>query len=347
MAKKEFFRKLTPREMREQFAVERSYTTRGLVERIWELDGTSEAIELRASLLPPALLAQFSTGAAASRKEFKHGELIPVRQPKTRQDACEFPYIPLVYRMQAFASVFQGKKEEEIDVLGISWYPVQGRDRRKRVVPFEVVLEGTKLYCYAVHRAGGITLQGKYTQANRVKTEGGTILCEVPSRTEHAERYKVNLVHVPLVRVKENNAIILSLRTQYEEGGEPERVTFLHHLRYTREKEPESSDIFVFGPHDIAAYLAVTRRYWRGIENTVPLEMNPFPLPAKKWARYYDKLDNNTMIYDPTLTSKEKLRNLHIVEKCLLLARSISVKGAYETAFWDPARDGKLSDYWQ
>ena len=171
-------------------------------------------------------------------------------------------------------------------------------------------------------------------------------MCKVPSRTKRQERYNITLMNVPLLPGREKNAIILGLKSQYGSGRESKRTTFLHHLRYEFLSGPKSSDVFVFGPHDVAAYLAVIKKFWQGLNNTVPLEMNPFPLPSKAWADYYGKLCNNVMIYDPTLTSRDKLRNLHLDEKCILLGRSIKVKGPYETAFWDPARDGHIKNYW-
>jgi len=56
-------------------------------------------------------------------------------------------------------------------------------------------------------------------------------------------------------------------------------------------------------------------------------------------------LNNNVLIYDPSLQSKDKLRKPHIVEKSVLLARAIRVFGHDETAYCDPVRDGKLRDY--
>ncbi|HLC53048.1 MAG TPA: hypothetical protein VJK03_00750 [Candidatus Nanoarchaeia archaeon] len=345
MAQKSFFRKRTPQEMVKSLEVQRSFSQRGLIEKLWSLNAETQAIELRSPLIPQKFLGR-NTNAQASRKDYKHGDLISIDQPESRAEAYEYPYIPLTARMKAFDNVFRGKREEEIDYIGITWQPIQGNDRRWRVVPFDIVIEGVKLYNYAVHHAGGINVVEKYTRAGAVQREGGHVLCRVPSRTKGRERYDVNLVHVPILHGKETNAIVLSLRSQYG-AGEPERMTFLHHLRYENAKGPKTSDIFVFGPHELAAYLAVIRNYWHGLENTVPLTMNPFPLPSRAWAKFGDKLDNNVMIYDPTLAGKDKLRNLHLDEKCIILARSIAVKGPYETAFWDPRRDGHIKDYWK
>lgn len=347
MEQKSFFEKKNPKEMRETLQVQRIFTLRSLVDRIWNLDQANEALEIRSPIIPPAFRNKINTQAQASRKNYKHGPLIHIHQPLTREQAYEYPYIPLTARMKSFENAFKDIREEEINYLGITWHPVQTRDRRWRVVPFDAVLEGTKLYNYAVNRAGGIKTEERYTNAAVVQREGGQVFCAVPSRTKGKERYHLTLMNVPIKQGKEKNAIIWGVKSQYEQGNEPERTTFLHHLRYEWAAGSQGSDIFVFGPHEVAAYLAVIKHYWKGLENTVPLEMNPFPLPSKKWVSYYDALNNNVMIYDPTLTSKDKLRNLHLDEKCMLLARSIKVKGAYETAFWDQQRDGQIKGYWK
>ena len=347
MSQKSFFVKQTPEEMRNTLKVKQIFMQRSLVDHIWNLDKKNEAIEIRTSLIPAAFRAQVKTQARASRKNYKHGLVINLDQPQTREQAYEYPYTPLIARMRSLETSLRDLREEEINFIGLAWHPVQTRDRRWRVVPFDAALEGTKLYDYAVNRAGNIEVNEKYTEAAVVQREGGQVFCSVPSRTKGRKRYNLTLMNVPIKQGKEKNAIIWGLKSQYEIGAEPERTTFLHHLRYAFASGSQGSDILVFGPHEVAAYLAVIRKYWDGLENTVPLEMNPFPLPSKKWASFYDALNNNVMIYDPTLSGKDKLRNLHLDEKCMLLARSIKVKGPYETAFWDPQRDGQIKKYWK
>lgn len=346
MVKKSFFRKRTPEEILE-LKISRVYSQRGLVDKIWALNPDSDAIELRTPLIPLRFLLSTESAAKASRKDYKHGLMIHVDQPESQKEAYEYPSTPLAARMKAIDEALEEKKEEEIYYLGIKWQPIQGTDKRWRYVPFDVPIEGVKIYDYALHRANGIEVQDKYTKAEAVNREGGQILCRVPSRTKRRERYKIKLFHVPLLSGKEVNAIIWSLRSQYEEGKEPERITFLHDLRYEYPKTQKSSDIVVFGPHEIAAYLATIRKYWDGYNNTVPLTANPFPLPAKAYAYFSEKIDNNIVIFDKTLSSKDKLRNLHLDEKCILLARAIKVKGPWNTIFWDPSRDGPIKDYWK
>ena len=73
--------------------------------------------------------------------------------------------------------------------------------------------------------------------------------------------------------------------------------------------------------------------------------MNPFALPSRHQAEFYRKLSNNLLVYDPTLTSKSKLRKPHLAEKSILLCRALAKFGNDDFAFWDPERDGRLKDY--
>ena len=56
-------------------------------------------------------------------------------------------------------------------------------------------------------------------------------------------------------------------------------------------------------------------------------------------------MNNNIVIYDPTLSSKDKLRKLHVAEKSILIGRAIGRFGADEIMYADGARDGKLENY--
>jgi len=344
--KKSFFKKKSPAQMCDGLNMKRVYSPRNLAEKINELD-KNEGIILQFPITPVRFRFPDIGSAESSRRNYKHGSLIAIDQPQTRTEAFDSPYIPLIGRMKAIESAMKDLKQEEINFLGIFWHPVQGRDKRFRVVPFDVPISGVEIDGYAQLMAGGIGVNDKYIDAKKVETEGARLLCSVPSRTKKEGRYHLNLVNVPIVPGKEANAIILGLKSQFEDGREPGRVTFLHHLRYESARSQRGSDIFVFGPHDVAAYLAVVRKYWKGLENTVPLVCNPFPIPSKEFAVFSKKLDNNVLMFDPTLSSKDKLRNIHLDEKCILLARDIKVRGVWNTIYWDARRDGKTKDYFK
>ncbi len=365
MEKKTFFQKREPEEIQETLKLKAAYTPHNLVAKIYDLNPDTDAIEVRTPIIPLEFLRRNTPDTLASRKHYRHGWYLPLNQPQGQQAAYEYPYTPLINRMQSLEVALRDLKEEQIWMIGLRWFPVQGKDRRWRKVPFDAVIEGTKIYAYASQVAGKITVDDRYVEANIVQSEGAKLLCKVPSRTKRKQRYGLFLQSVPLTDSKEKKAIIWGLKSQYEDGKEPLRMTFLHNLRYEDQQSRRGSDVFTFGPHEIAAYLAVIRKYWNGKDNTVPLEMNPFPLPSRQFAtEYAEKLDNNVLVVD---SSTRRLRNLHLDEKCVMLARAIKFKGVWETVFWDgtkkepeeesgdgledetkkDSRDGLLRDYWK
>lgn len=342
MVKKSFFNKRTPSEMQKELEMRRVNWQANLVDKIWNLN-ENQGLILMSPIIPAQFLGRSESQAVDSRKHYKWGQFLAIKQPQSQEDAhnCQ-PYIPLIGRMQAFDEL-RKIDERDVNYLGISWKPVQGNDRRLRLVPFDSVIDGVSILNYANSQGTGIEMKD-YSDARIVQREGAQVIFKVPSRTKGREKYLVVLKHVPLSQGKEENAVILSLDTSFM-GKEPERETFLHDLRYAYNQSGQYSDRVVFGPHEIAAYLETIRKEWKGIDKTVPLRMNPFPLPSRAFFEYGQKLDNNLLMFDPTLKSKDKLRNAHLGEKCILLGRAIPVKGAWETVYWDPTRDGSLTKY--
>ena len=320
---------------------------RGLVDRIDSLNPNTEALIVRAQLIPGRFFKGVSSGAEAARKCYKHGDLIALSQPETQQQAYACNRIPLAIRKEDFSKL-QEMKEDEINFQGYSFRPVQGRDRRKRVVHFTWLPEATRLFAYAENMTYYKDKDGvkkgiqvvSYTDARRVAFEGATILCMVPSRTRKKQRYKIRVENVPVEGVTERRAIVLGLKSDFEVNSEHSE----YNIRYTWENDREGSDIFTFYPHDTAAYIAIAGHFWRR-HNLTPMEMNPFALPSRHQTRFYMKLENNILVVDPSLSSKDKLRKLYLAEKSILLARAIGKFGHDDFSFWSPERDGKLKDY--
>ena len=338
MDKKPFFRDREANEI-SGFRLKNVYSQRNLVRRILDLDQKEEAILIRTQITPGRFFKNVQNSKEASRKCYKHGDLIALSQPLTREEAYKTKEIPLAIRNRDLNKL-RSIKEEEINFIGYSFYPVQGRDRRKRIVPFVWLPEGRRTFSYAENFANGIEIND-FPDAKRVSREGATIICRVPSRTEKKQRYELRLKNVPVEGVTERRAIPWGIKTEYDGPG-PEHSLF--NIRYTWELSPEGSDAITFYPHDIAAYIAVAGDYWKR-HNLTPMEMNPFALISKKEYEFDKKLSNNVLVFDPSLISKTKFRKLHLDEKCILIGRSISVLGAEETMYWDPGRDGRLRDY--
>ncbi|MEM4330594.1 MAG: hypothetical protein QW273_01135 [Candidatus Pacearchaeota archaeon] len=323
------------------FKSKRVYSPKNLISRILELEEDS-SLHLYFPIIPFSFLKAGRSSFSSSRKNYKHGEYLEIYQPRTLEESFKVSdsYIPLHGRMKSFEELHKlGLKEEEINILGLKWHPINGMERVPRLVPFDSVLEAVKIYNYSVNIGTGIEINAKYINSKIVREEGAQILFKVPSRSIKREKYSLKLLHVPIIDSKEAISVVLRMKPEFN-IREPERDFYLHNLRYSF--VGSDSERVVFGPHSIAAYLYLIRESWEGFDKTVPLKMNPFPLPSKRLFDFYEKINNNLLIYDPT---KKSLRKLYIDEKSILIGRAIHREGAWEMAYWDYNRDGKLSEY--
>ncbi len=337
MSRKSFFQERTAAEIR-KLDVREAYHQRGLVKKIDSLD-EGKGLIVRAQIIPGKFFINAENATEAAKKCYKHGDFLGLCQARTQADAYQDKRIPLALRDKAF-SALSSIQEESLNLIGYSFWPVQGRDRRERRVPFVWLPEAERLFAYAENMAGGIKVKA-YDDAKRVVSEGAKVLCSVPSRTRKKPRYNLRLESVPMDGATERRAVVWGLKSNFEISPEHRELAT---IKYNWEGERRDSDVFIFYPQDIAAYIAVVGDAWKN-HNLTPMEMNPFALPSRHQAEFYQKLCNNVLVYDPTLQRKEKLRKMYIAEKSILLGRAISVFGHNDFAFWDPVRDGKLKDY--
>jgi hypothetical protein len=345
--RKAFFRDRTAWEIK-GMKVKSVNTQRNLVKRIMDLDPNEDALELRVRVIPHIHFRNVTTVAEAGRKLYKFGNLVPLSQPENLEIAYKSRKNPLDIRRGDFTDL-ERIDEIQNNFIGYSFRPVQGRDRRKRIVPFVWLLEAFKLFSYSETTGvdkktgkGSIVVE-PYSDALRVANEGAKIVCKIPSRTQKKSRYVVRLENVPVRDNSYKRAIIWGVKSNFDQHP----MHSNYNLRFTWETGKEGSDVFTWYPHDIAAYIASAKKFRTDQVpgNIVPLQMCPFPLISRLEGDFYRNLCNNVLIFDPTLKSKEKLRNLNIGEKSILISRSISVMGHDETMYWDASRDGKLKDY--
>ncbi|MBI2629972.1 hypothetical protein HYW76_02630 [Candidatus Pacearchaeota archaeon] len=356
--KKSFFKRRTSGQIRKLKAV-LAYNGRNLLKKIEDSDSCNDYVELRFQLIPGKFFINSGTSEEAARKSLKYGELIRLSHPESRQGCYDSSEIPLAMRERDFSKL-KGMKEEEIRVVGYSFQPRWGGDNLKRVVPFVFCPEGVRLFAYSetmkipgTDRRGIEIVVENYDDAERVRREGASVVCEVPSRTRKKPRYKLKLLHVPTTRGKENLASVLTLKNSavIDDQGEPvgnsQTPHAVYNIRYTWDSENERSEVITFYPQDIASYIKIAGECWKE-HNLTPMEMNPFALFSQRGVDIYKKLENNVLIFDPTISSKSGrggLRRLRLCEVSMLLARAIGVFGHNEIAYWDPVRDGKLKDY--
>jgi hypothetical protein len=312
------------------------------VEHLLALNPARESIALYQPLLPPSALRSDIPQHESARTWLKHGTTLSASQPLTQQEAYACKDIPLAIRKRDL-DILKQRREEDIFEVGYTWKPVQGPDRRMRKDLFCFVPESIRLFTYAETRAGGIGIT-LYTDARKVAREGGRIVCTIPSRTKKHPRYTVELVNVPVEGVTERRAIPWGIRAEYGKAGEPGHKTFS--FGYQFEHDRQSSDVYLFYPHERAAYLAVVKMFWTEQHNVTPLEMSPFMLLSREAATFSQRAHNNLLLFDPTCNKgKGGLRKPYLAEHAILMARFCGKKGHDETFFWDVERDGKFKDY--
>ena len=366
MSRKSYFKERTIEEITD-LKNKKAYHNNDLVQRIEELN-KDESIEIRTFIIPGRFRIN-NNGIEASRKCYKHGNLIALPQYQTLEETLSSYFIPLNFREQAFSKL-QKEKQQDINYVGFSWRPVFGRNRTKRIVPFVDISEGVKIFSYAENHSKykqknkisgeteeklGIKVEA-YPNAKRVAKEGASVVVEIPSRTVKKSKYKFVLLHVPFIpndpqdKRNYNLATILSLQPALlrDELGELVVGRTEHQnydIQYKFEQSREQSPVIRFSSQDITGYLGIIKKQLTEEHNATALNYNPFALPSKHQANFYSKLCNNVFIYDPTLSSKNKLRKLHLAEKSILLARAICHFGHHDFSYWDPVRDGIFKNY--
>jgi hypothetical protein len=355
MARKTFFQDRTPEEIR-ALNSRNIYSQKNLVKRLVGAP-PDRALILRSRLVPGRFFtfSYVKTGADASRAYLKHAnlrnkELIRLSQPRTIEEALATLDIPVTIRLRDLEAL--GKmREEEIKYIGYAFRPITGTDRRLRRLPFYVNFEGGRIRAYEEKQTEGPQIK-PYMDVRRADEEGAVFVVRVPSREKKNKRYPTILYNVAIRDFPEKRVAAWGIKTSYgepeaERRAEEEPPTRTYDFRFTRKGERESSDVFTFIPQDAAAYFSLVNFFARQ-RNFVPMEMSQFSFPSKfAVEEIWRKLNNNLLVYDPTLTSKDKLRQPHLAEKSLILGRSMA-KGNYqpeEILWWDSERDGKISDY--
>lgn len=269
-----------------------------LIDRIESLE-EDKVLIIETRLIPPNYFTQ--------RKFLKHGQEVKPERVYTLEQMAKEIFVPVRLREEAFNSIADGP------YCGYSFIPLVGRDKRKRKVSLVECLEGARLFAYA-HKVGtGIEFKS-YEDSKKVESEGAEITVRVPSRTQKRSRYEFNLISVPIVDNRDKFAITQSIAST---GHDCKRKQYDFRFKY--EDEKESSRLFNFCAHEIAAYFEVANYSWNILKNIIPLEMNQFAIPTGKTVEYYKRLCDSTLIRDNNLKTKDKLRKLNKADKEILL----------------------------
>ena len=97
--------------------------------------------------------------------------------------------------------------------------------------------------------------------------------------------------------------------------------------------------------HEIAAYLTLIDNEWEEYKNIIPLQMSPFAIPTHLTVDYYKRWNNNILIRDKSLSSKDQLRKPNRAELEIALWTLVKKMKHDKTFFAKASRDGNLRDY--
>ena len=131
----------------------------------------------------------------------------------------------------------------------------------------------------------------------------------MPSRTKKQPRHGIKFISVPVEGTDRKVGIAHSISTDHTCG----RKRFA--IRYKDHDEKESSHVFTFCAHEIAAHLVILDFYMHTKKNMTPLEMNQFAIPTQETVDYYLNLMNRCLIQtsfdvDPRKLSKAEMEIL-------------------------------------
>ncbi len=321
MAKKKgFFREPLVTDIRKYISVKE--IDENLIDEILNL-GSDEAVVIKTRLIP----GDYEN----SRKFMKHGRDVKIARFMSLKDALEKKLTPVQLRDDAF------NKIRNIAYCCYTIKPFIGTDIRTRRVSLEDAIDGTKIYSGSHQEGmGGPISVKKYGDAKRVEKDGAEFIVEVPSRTEGVSAYEIKFSSVPTVDNMYKWGIAYNIFTNHS----CKHKTYDIRYRYMWDKE--SSRVFNFCAHEIAAYLAIIDYSLNVDKNMIPLQMSQFAIPTKETVDFYIKLVNNCLI---KTEDDKRHRKLNRAEKEILLWGLVHKLGHDRTFYARESIDGLVKDY--
>jgi len=364
--KKQFFKIRTPREI-----LKLDTTTinepKGLVKIIDDMDKKSQAIILDFKLMHPDFNIEGSSEQYISRITLrgirpknnlkKYPSYLRLNQPKSRAQAYAEERLPISFRNLEFLSM-KNLAEEENYIVGYMRRPIVGLDRSPLLTSFWSIMNGAKMDGYNSRICS--RMPPVFNAGTKVKIDHGpTIFVEVPSSTKGKSKYPQQWLDVATDLHDSRNRIkCWSTKPTY---GRFEGDCFIEDFskspestRYNYGNEGKFKDgcnykFQELDPKAVAGYYGIIRHF-RERGNLAPLTYSQFAIPSRSDVIFWNKLENNVLIKEVNLSGKEVFRHPRMDQLSMLFARWIAQKmndetQVQETMYWDPSRDGKISDY--
>ena len=326
--KKAYFKEATVAQIKKD--KEEVRAERDLVDRI-------EALGAEQFLVVPADVFQFQHWGG-EKKFKKHGPEVKPRRFRSIDECVRLRLSPRQRLKDAFDNVRKGYQK------GYSFNPLDGNDKRKRVVPLVEVLEGARLFTYAHNFPTSIDVEADYTDAARVARDGGSFLVSVPSRRKKVRRYKLMLKGVP-VTGHTPYRVVTPYRFRSQSLDENQEhccgAKMFSEFRFTGRHAQEGSDVYRVCAHEVAAMYEVAYRMAKHEKNEVPLRQMIFPLPTKRIAEFYSKLRSQVLLESED-GSLRRLNKAHMEVFLWNLVASTNYDATFNPNF---QRDGYLENY--
>lgn len=273
----------------------------------------------------------------------KRGDEAHISVPATQEEAIRLQVGPGRRRLRAFEAVKPDDKK-----CGYVWRSM--RDGVRRKVHLVDCLEGAKIFAFSHHSGNtNVLTVKKYTDVSNVQETGGSYDCKVPSRSRDLQ-FSFVLHSVPLLGTKEQQYVWTHLHSSGHGGGVVgENIdTRCGSKQYDNLTFRSVVGEHVFCPHEIAAYLEISKRAGRDGQGRIMLQ--PFALPTPATVDFYKKCRNQVLLQAIKLDSKGKERKTHRLlneaELEVLLWRFTAKQGYVDSWYASESKHGqKLGDY--
>lgn len=275
----------------------------------------------------------------------KRGEEVYVQTPKTQAEAQRFQIGPGRRRLRSFENV-----APDATKCGYVWRSM--RDHRRRKVHLVDCLEGAKIFAFS-HQSGNPDHKIKvkaYTQVQNVADVGGAYDCFVPSRSRDLQ-FSFVFHSVPLLNTKNQYSVWTHAHSSGHGGGQVGKDSDMRcgSKTYDPLNFRSVAGEEVFCPHEIAAYLEISRRAGKDTQGKILLQ--PFALPTPFTVDFYKKCRNVVLLRETrtsSMTRKEykHTRPLNEAEIEVLLWQFTARQGYVATWYASEEKHGqKLRDY--
>gem|GEM_PF-3424147 len=294
----------------------------------------------------------------------KRGDEVHIPVPATQDEALRLQVGPGRRRLRAFETVKPDERK-----CGYVWRSM--RDGVRRKVHLVDCIEGAKIFAFSdqsrdssadcsksarifasrhqSHDPNHVISVRKYTDVSNVHETGGSYDCQVPSRSRDL-RFSFVLHSVPLLGTKEQHYVWTNLHSSGHGGGVVGKHldTRCGSKQYDKLTFRSVVGEHVFCPHEIAAYLEISKKAGKDGQGKIMLQ--PFALPTPATVDFYKRCRNQVLLQEikrgPLGKERKTHRPLNEAELEVLLWRFTARQGYVDSWYASESKHGqRIGDY--